>query len=72
MPPLLTPTLRSDVIANCTILRFGRELREAERREAMRDETTKAAEEERPEPVGIVPSMRICMEWKDGWVRQVA
>lgn len=39
------------------------------RREAMREETTKAAEEERPEPVGIVPSMRICIDWKDGLVR---
>jgi hypothetical protein len=29
------------------------------RREAMREETTNAAEEESPDPVGTLPSMRI-------------
>jgi hypothetical protein len=32
------------------------------RMEEIRDDTTKAAEEERPEPVGTVPSIRI---WRD-------
>jgi len=42
---------------------LGRDIEgEAERREAIREETTIAAEEDRPEPVGTVPSMRTCIE----------
>lgn len=39
------------------------------RREEIRDETTKAADEERPDPVGTVPSMRIFIPLKEvgGW-----
>ena len=37
----------------------------------MRDDTTNAAEEERPEPVGIVPSMRIDIGWSGGLGRYV-
>ena len=43
----------------CGLERCGEgEEGEEETREAMREETTIAAEEERPEPVGTVPLMR--------------
>ena len=62
MPPELTPTDRSDIMAAETMCRLERwgngEEGEEETREAMREETTIAAEEERPEPVGTVPFMR--------------
>lgn len=37
----------------------------------MREDTTNAAEEERPEPVGTVPSMRICIVGMGGFERWV-
>jgi len=45
---------------------------EEERREEIREETTNAAEEERPDPVGTVPFMRIFMDGIAGFFRYVA
>jgi hypothetical protein len=69
MPPELTPTARSEVIASWTILCFERGVAWEERRDAIREETTIAAEEERPEPVGTVPSKRHFMVAKEGFSR---
>jgi hypothetical protein len=48
---------------------FERGVAWEERRDAIREETTIAAEEERPEPVGTVPSKRHFMVAKEGFSR---
>lgn len=52
--------------------RFERSGLGAVRRDAMREDTTIAAEEDRPDPVGTVPSKRICILGIGGLSRWVA